>query len=99
LCIYLGITEQTWLNYQNNESYKDFFEIFTHVRDIIENLQLEGATVGAYNPSIIARKLGLVDKQDHTTKGESINGLEKLTTEELIQRSKALKDISDNVKS
>lgn len=61
LCIFLGITEQTWLNYSNDEKYKDFFDVFTHVRQIIENNQFEGATVGAYNAAIIARKLGLAD--------------------------------------
>lgn len=68
LCIFLGITEQTFLNYSNNENYKDFFEVFTHVRNIIENNQFEGATVGAYNSSIIARKLGLADlnKTEHS---------------------------------
>jgi hypothetical protein len=64
LCIYLGITEQTFLNYEKNQEYKDFFEVFTHVREIIENNQFEGATVGAYNANIIARKLGLSEKQD-----------------------------------
>lgn len=72
LCIFLGITEQTWLNYQNNENYKDFFDVFTHVRQIIENNQFEGATVGAYNAAIIARKLGLSDKQDHVSSDGSM---------------------------
>ena len=47
------------------ESHKDFFDIFTHVRDIIENNQFEGATVGAYDSRIIARKLGLIDKTEN----------------------------------
>ena len=64
LCIFLGITEQTFFNYEKDENYKDFFEVFMHVRNIIENQQMEGATVGAYNANIIARKLGLTDKKD-----------------------------------
>ena len=72
LCIFLQIDRQTFLNYENNEKYKDFFEVFTHVRGIIENNQFEGATVGVYNANIIARKLGLTDKQekDVNLKGE-----------------------------
>jgi len=66
LCIFLGITEQTFLNYEKEESYKDFFEVFTHVRNIIENNQLEGATVGAYNANIVGRLLGLVDRVQET---------------------------------
>lgn len=61
LCIFIGITERTFLNYETEKAYKDFFQVFTHVRDIIENNQMEGATVGAYNANIIARKLGLAD--------------------------------------
>jgi hypothetical protein len=34
------------------------------VREIIENNQFEGATVGTFNANIIARKLGLSEKQD-----------------------------------
>lgn len=65
LCIFLHIDEKTFWNYNKDEKYKDFFQVFTHVRDIIENNQMEGATVGAYNANIIARKLGLTDKSEH----------------------------------
>lgn len=73
-CIYADITTDTFRNYiSNKDSYKDFFEVTTRIRDIIESNQFEGATVGAYNPNIIARKLGLTDKKDLTTDGEKIN--------------------------
>jgi hypothetical protein len=74
-CLYADIDRDTFKNYESNEgSYKDFFGVTKAIRTIIESQQFEGATVGAYNPNIIARKLGLVDKTgvDHTTKGESI---------------------------
>ena len=64
-CLHLGITYNSFLNYEKkSKSHKDFFQVFTLIRAIIEQNQLEGATVGAYNASIIARKLGLVDKKD-----------------------------------
>ena len=64
-CIFADITTQTFRNYESNsKEYKDFFEVTTRIRTIIESQQFEGATVGAYNPNIIARKLGLVDKSD-----------------------------------
>ncbi len=73
LCRFCHITHKTFLNYEKEESYKDFLQVFTHVREIIENNQFEGATVGAYNANIIARKLGLVDKQkkEHSGKIET----------------------------
>lgn len=47
-----------------NKVDKDFSDVITHVREIIEEQQLEGATVGAFNANIIARRLGLADKSD-----------------------------------
>lgn len=73
-CIFADITTQTFRNYESNSKpYEDFFEVTTRIRNIIDSQQFEGATVGAYNPNIIARKLGLADKTDHTTNGKEIN--------------------------
>lgn len=70
-CLFMDVDRGTWDNYESNEgNYKDFFNITTRVRAVIESNQFEGATVGAYNPNIIARKLGLVDKQENTIKSE-----------------------------
>lgn len=70
-CLYADIDRKTWDNYESNEDpYKDFFHIITRVRNIIESNQFEGATVGAYNPNIIARKLGLTEKTENTVKVE-----------------------------
>jgi len=69
-CLFADIAHQTFLNY---EKHTDFVEVCSRIRAVIEMHQFEGATVGAYNPSIIARKLGLTDKTDVTTNGESIN--------------------------
>lgn len=71
LCIFLGISQETFTNYSQTDGYNDFFGVCKHIRQIIENNQLEGATVGSYNASIIGRLLGLVDKQDITSKGQS----------------------------
>lgn len=70
-CIFADITTDTFRNYQSNkDSYKDFLEVTTRIREIIESNQFEGATVGAYNPNIIARKLGLVDKVENKVVSE-----------------------------
>lgn len=66
-CLFMDISMDTFRNYKSNEdSYKDFFDVATHVQTIIDSNQFEGATVGAYNPNIIARKLGLADKKEHS---------------------------------
>lgn len=60
-CIYANIIRQTFLNY---EKVKDFLEVTTYIRSVIENQQLEMASAGFLNPNIIARKLGLSDKSE-----------------------------------
>jgi hypothetical protein len=62
LCNYLGITYETFLNYEKKESYSDFFSVLAYVRKLIENQQLEGGMVGAFNPAIVIRKLGLKEQ-------------------------------------
>jgi len=91
LCNYLGIVENTFKNYESDENYKDYFTVVTHVRNIINNDQLEGACVDAYNANIIARVLGLVEKTNNTNKNLNINSKE-LTKEEM----KEFNDILEN---
>lgn len=62
LCIYAGITHQTFLNYEKRE---EFFEVLSHIRGVIENQQFEGAASGFLNANIIARKLGLRDTREY----------------------------------
>jgi len=68
-CLYADISHQTFLNYEANN---DFVEVITRIRSIIESQQFEGATVGAYNPNIIARTLGLTERTDLTTNGQNL---------------------------
>ena len=81
LCNYLGITFQTYLNYEGNKNYSEFFEVFAYVRKIIEEQQLSGAFSGAFNPMIAARKLGLQESQK--IKQENINYNAELSKDEI----------------
>lgn len=72
-CLFADIDENTFARYEKGDGYQEFWEITTRIKGIIESNQFEGATVGAYNPNIIARKLGLADKTDLTTNGKDIN--------------------------
>ncbi len=45
------------------EEYKDFFGVYTRISQIIRTQKFEGAAVGLFNANIIARDLGLADKQ------------------------------------
>lgn len=76
LCLYLDTSTSFWREFRSNckESAKDFLSVISRIEEIIYNQKFEGAASGFLNPNIIARDLGLADKQgiDHTTKGEAI---------------------------
>lgn len=61
MCVHLGISVKTFERYGQDEG---FSPIVTHIREIIYSQKLSGAAVGAFNASIIARDLGLTDKQE-----------------------------------
>lgn len=69
LCLFLGIDEKTWNNYGRDENYSDFFPVVQHVEKTIYEQKFTGAAADMLNPNIIARDLGLSDKQElaHTS--------------------------------
>lgn len=54
----------TMQDYKSNREgkYDDYVEVIRVIDDIMYSRKFEGAAVGAFNASIIARDLGLVDK-------------------------------------
>ncbi len=61
LCLFLDISDQTWLNYKKRD---DFIEVTSRIENVIRSQKFAGAAAGLLNPSIIARDLGLVDKKE-----------------------------------
>ncbi|TIT64348.1 MAG: DNA-packaging protein [Mesorhizobium sp.] len=61
LCIFLDIARRTWDGYGERE---DFVPVKTRVEEIIRAQKFAGAAADLLNPNIIARDLGLSDKQD-----------------------------------
>lgn len=59
--LFADIDAQTFANYSKN---KEFFGITTRIRNAIYTQKFEGAAAELLNPNIIARDLGLIDKQD-----------------------------------
>ena len=53
---------------------KGFIDIITRIEEIIETQQFEGASVGVFNANIIARKLGLVERQQQEVNAK-VSGL------------------------
>jgi hypothetical protein len=69
LCLFLDIDEQTLKNYGTKEGYEDFFGIVKKIKAVIYEQKFTGASAGLLNSNIIARDLGLTDKQSNELTG------------------------------
>lgn len=67
LALFLDCDWRTIEALKQNEN-KDFLHIITRIEQIIYTQKIEGASVGAFNANIVARELGLAEKQDVTNK-------------------------------
>ena len=78
MCHYLDCNKGYFSDFANSikdkddELSKDFSVIITRIREIIYRQKFEGAASGFLNANIIARDLGIADKQDITSKGDKI---------------------------
>lgn len=70
LCVFMGISQRTWSAWKDKKSdyfRADLLPVMNWTEECIENQQLEGAASGLLNANIVARKLGLADKQESKT--------------------------------
>lgn len=70
LFVFLDIDRKTWDLYRQRE---EFIPVTTRVEQIMYTQKFEGATVGAFNPNIIARDLGLSDKTESKNENTNLN--------------------------
>jgi hypothetical protein len=75
LCIFLNICRNTFDEYSKDEKDKTKTDVCSRIKNIIDMQHFEGGVTGAFDSGIILRKLGLVEKHDLTTDGESINAI------------------------
>lgn len=77
LCLYLEVNPEYFNDFEKglrpseSPTDKEFSRIVTRIRQIIYTQKFRGAAVGFFNQNIIARDLGLIDRKDLTTNGES----------------------------
>lgn len=64
LCLFLGVNE-VYFNQFNEEKNQEYSKIITRIRDIIYTQKFQGAAADLLNPNIIARELGLAEKNDN----------------------------------
>lgn len=100
LCSYLNTNKGYFDDFEKSlkdkadETSKDFSVIITRVRETIYQQKFEGATIGAFNASIIARDLGLTDKKDHTSNGETIQSTARILTKQ--EAKELFKDLDND---
>lgn len=70
--LYANAGKEFW-NQFKAANHKGFSGVIEEIEHVMFTQKFEGAAVGAFNANIIARDLGLVDKKDLTTDGESMN--------------------------
>jgi hypothetical protein len=71
-CLFANISRETFDNYCKEKSYKEYFDVAAKIKEVIDNQQFEGAMVGAFNPQVSMRKLGMKERIDHTTDDDKI---------------------------
>ena len=64
LCMFLDIEERSWRDWRT--SRPDLLPVITRADAVIRTQKFEGASAGLLVPNIIARDLGLAEKNEHT---------------------------------
>lgn len=106
LCLYLNCNQayfrqfRSLINDKKEEKLtqldKDFSTVITRIEETIYTQKYEGAVVGAYNPNIIARDLGLVDKKDMTSGDKPIKTSLNITVDS-SETAELLKKLRDGI--
>lgn len=91
-CLFVGISETTWGVWRKDKKYS---AVITQVETCIRTQKFEGAAAGLLNPNIIARDLGLVDKQEVETKTKLTPEERKKRIQELIAKGVISQDQVD----
>lgn len=67
--LHAGFSNQSWSDYRNRPEFSGVMEF---IDDTVRTQKFDGAVAGLMNPNIIARDLGLSDKQDLTSSDGSM---------------------------
>lgn len=62
LCTFIGVTHPTWLNWRRDRT--DLKDVIAWAESVVYCNKFEGASAGLYNANIIARDLGLADRNE-----------------------------------
>lgn len=87
LCAFLGVNYSTFKAY---EGKPEFAHITEGIRQVISTIKFEGAAAGLLQATIIARDLGLADKQELTGKDGGAIETRDTTYDELRSEARRL---------
>ena len=76
LCMFLDVGHDTWINWR--KSRPDLFEVITRAEAVIFQQKFAGAAADLLNANIIARDLGLAEKQDLNHGGDLADSISAL---------------------
>ncbi len=79
LCRFIGIPASTWYLYCKRE---EFLNVTAAIQDVIHTQKFEGAAADLLNANIIARDLGLTERTDITSGGDSITQITRRIIDE-----------------
>ncbi len=68
LCAFLNISTSSWHNYKAKEEY---LEVAGMIEEVMYEQKFTGAAAGLLSSNIIARDLGLADKQEIVANGDN----------------------------
>ena len=85
LCLFLDVDQSTWEEWRKRE---DLSRVCKQVDTIIYNQKFQGAAADMFNANIIARDLGLTDRQQV----DNAHTFSQMTDDEVTNRIKALED-------
>lgn len=71
LCLYLGCNEAYFRQFKSTAE-NDFSTVISNIEQTIYSQKFQGAAGGLLNANIISRELGLTDKSDITSNGNTI---------------------------
>lgn len=78
LATFIGVGISTWKEYK---SKPDFSAVITEVVNIIHTHKMDGALTGEFNSNIVARELGLADRQENNHSGSVSGGVTHIESE------------------
>lgn len=82
MLVYIGVSPTTWKEWQDPDNANHWPRakpVIEWAKTIIADQKYQGALIGAYNPMIVARDLGLVDRAEVKTENTNVNITEKMS--------------------